>query len=508
MSGKVTLVGAGPGGVELLTIGGANALQQAQVVLYDRLVSPDILQLIPSTAEKINVGKERGHHPMPQEAINALLCEKALEGKEVVRLKGGDSFLFGRGGEELELLKEKNISYKVISGVTSALAVPSYGGIPVTHRGLASSLHIFTGHKKENQPISFRYDSLATLLEEEGTLVFLMSLAHLSDIVKGLLEAGVSHGTTVAVIEQGARPEQRVFRGSLSEIPHIVQEHQVQSPSIFMVGKVCQLDYPWYTKELEAIASKPLFGLHFLVTSPEREEIHREKQENFTKIGDVGRMGALLQEQGAKVTTACRLLYQTVESPLPNWKKGTWLLFTSQRGVDGFFYNLALQHLDTRALGECMVASVGEATANRLGYYGISPDFVPNVHNGYRLAEELYQKVGNADYLLITGKENSGQVQQYFQSQDVSLREYICYQVRFQKEEISPEIPYDGVMFTSGNTVEAFGGFHPQCCQLPAFCIGETTRKQAENLGFSTITAKTTSLEGVLNCVKEYYYDS
>lgn len=188
-TGKVYLVGAGPGDVGLLTTKGREMLQKAQVVVYDRLVSRDILELIPEEAIRIDVGKYAGRHPVPQERINEILREQALAGRQVVRLKGGDCFLFGRGGEELELLWESGVPFEVVPGIPSALAAPAYGGIPVTHRDFCSSVHIITGHKKEDGELSLDYDALIRL---QGTLIFMMSVASGAEIAKGLMTHGMA----------------------------------------------------------------------------------------------------------------------------------------------------------------------------------------------------------------------------------------------------------------------------------------------------------------------------
>ena len=199
--GKVWLVGAGPSDAELLTLKAKRVLEQAEVVVYDRLVGESILLMIPETAEKIDAGKRSGNHTMPQEQMNELLLKKAQEGKRVVRLKGGDPFLFGRGGEELELLAKHHIPFEVVPGVTSAISVPAYNGIPVTHRDYASSVHIITGHKKKDEPLNLDFATLAKL---EGTLVFLMGVSALTDICQGLCTGGKAKETPAAFLCRGS----------------------------------------------------------------------------------------------------------------------------------------------------------------------------------------------------------------------------------------------------------------------------------------------------------------
>lgn len=247
MAGKVTLVGAGPGDIGLFTIKGAQVLKEAQVVVYDRLVGEDILALIPENAEKIDAGKKSANHTIPQNEINEILLQKALAGKNVVRLKGGDCFLFGRGGEELELLAKNKIPFEVVPGITSALAVPAYAGIPVTHRDYVSSVHIITGHQKKNEPVKINFENC---VQCGGTLVFLMGVSNMPIIIKGLIDAGMKTDMPAAVIENGTRPNQRKVIGSLSDIVEKSREADMGSPAIIIVGEVCSLSeqFDWFTK--------------------------------------------------------------------------------------------------------------------------------------------------------------------------------------------------------------------------------------------------------------------
>lgn len=233
MPGKVTLVGAGPGDPGLLTRKGLEALEKADVVVYDRLVSPAILALMPEGAVKINVGKEASRHPVPQEQINRILLEQAQQGHNVVRLKGGDPFLFGRGGEELELLAEHRIPFEEVPGITSAIAAPAYGGIPVTHRDCCSSLHIVTGHQRAGKELAIDFEAL---VRTGGTLVFLMGVSALPTICAGLLDAGMAPDTPAAVVERGTTPAQRRVSASLAELPRAAEAAAVQSPAVIVVG--------------------------------------------------------------------------------------------------------------------------------------------------------------------------------------------------------------------------------------------------------------------------------
>ena len=259
-AGKVWLVGAGPGDAGLLTLRGREVMERADAIVFDRLVGDGVLAMMPERAEKINVGKEGGRHPVPQREIEKILVEKALEGKNVVRLKGGDPFVFGRGGEEIEALKKENIEFEVVPGVTSAIAAPSAAGIPVTHRGLAASLHIITAHTKDGGIADTDYAALARL---GGTLLFLMGASALPDICAALTKAGMSPDTPAAAVERGTTARQRRIEGTLGTLTEIAQRAELRSPAIIIVGAVAALG-----KEFEWKKFLPLSGRKVVVTRP------------------------------------------------------------------------------------------------------------------------------------------------------------------------------------------------------------------------------------------------
>ena len=258
--GKVWLVGAGPSDMGLLTLKGKNLIEQADVVVYDALVSASILSMIPSSAQAIFVGKRAGNHPVPQEQINQILLEQAMQGKRVVRLKGGDPFLFGRGGEELELLIENGIDYEVVPGVTSAIAVPAYNGIPVTHRDYCSSVHIITAHSKKGGELKIDFEALCRL---NGTLVFLMGVTAMPMICKGLLDAGMNPQMPAAILQQGTSAMQKKVVATISDLPEKAQQAQIQAPAVLVIGKVCALaDHLGWTQK------RALDGVRVILTRP------------------------------------------------------------------------------------------------------------------------------------------------------------------------------------------------------------------------------------------------
>jgi len=269
--GKIILVGAGPGNAGLLTLRGKQALEEADVVLYDRLVSGEILAMIPDRTIKLDVGKSSGKHVVPQDKINAMLLRFAMEGKQVVRLKGGDPYLFGRGAEELEAVfaaKEK-IPFEVVPGVTSAIAALAFAGIPVSHRDFSSSVHIITAHRKDGRPPEIDYQSLVKL---GGTLVFMMGLSTIDAITSGVLGAGLSAATPAALVENGTRSNQRSIISTVAEISKRSKAEQFSPPSILVIGNVCSLG-----EKLDWTRQLPLKGACIIVTRPKKHSGLSEK---------------------------------------------------------------------------------------------------------------------------------------------------------------------------------------------------------------------------------------
>lgn len=488
MKGNVTLVGAGCGDPKLLTLGGKFALEHCDVVVHDRLISAELLAFIPENTEKINVGKEAGNHPIPQEKINQMLLELALEGKNVVRLKGGDSFLFGRGGEELDLLKEHNIEFSVIPGITSPFAVATYGGFPVTHREKSSSVHIFTGHSKHNTALDFDYQAMVKL---KGTLIFLMSIATMPTILSELLKAGISPELPMAVVEKGSSNQQKTIKSTVKDMVTLLETEMILSPAIFYLGEVCSLDYDWFT-------SKSLFGKNILISSPDKNK---------------NNLAQLLQEEGANVVTASTLCTKEIEVNISDFSAYTCLIFTSKRGVDSFFHQLNKAGFDSRIFSSHEFAVVGESTKNQLKQYGIMADFMPTVYDSSTLISELLESktkntVKKEKYLLIEGTANSDKIQEILKEKQQDFDSLICYDIEYEKKEIPPDINYDLVVFTSGNTVKSFVKHHGHLTNLHSICIGKTTEKVAKEHGFTTSTSEIATLPSVVECIKEYFYDS
>ena len=441
MTGKVWLVGAGPGDRGLFTLKGLEVLQNAEVVVHDALIGDEVLTLIPEDAVKINVGKRASHHRMEQEQINRTLLEQAQAGKRVVRLKGGDPFLFGRGGEELELLAEHNIPFEVVPGVTSAFAVPAYNGIPVTHRDFTSSVHIITGHRRASKGPDVsadKYPAAGTgtgtaaekigsagtatgtaaeksgsagaatgtpeekigstgagpgdadslgidyeaLVRTHGTLIFLMGLSNLPAIMKGLLLAGIDPDLPAAVLERGTTARQKRVLATVSTLEEEAARSQIQAPAIIVVGEVCRLadSFAWAEK-------RPLAGKKILLTRP--KELISEMAVRLR------RAGAEVLEMPAIETVPIEpnpALDRKMAELRAGDKRPDWIIFTSPSGVRIFMERL-LSEQDIRVLAGIKIAVIGEGSAKKLRTYGIRADFMPSVYDGETLGRELARKI-------------------------------------------------------------------------------------------------------------------
>ena len=346
----VYLVGAGPGDPGLLTRRGEALLRLADVVVYDRLASPALLDLAPAAAERVDVGKAPGRVAMTQEQINELLVARAKGGLEVVRLKGGDPFVFGRGGEEAEACRDAGIAFEVVPGITSAIAAAAYAGIPVTHRGLSTSFTVVTGHEDPAKgSTDTDWDALA---RAGGTLVVLMGAGRVADIAAALIAGGRDANTPVAAVRWGTRPEQRTLRGTLATIADL----GVEAPSAIVIGAVAGLDLAWFEQ-------RPLFGRRIVVTRA-REQ--------------ASELRVRLEQLGAEVIELPSIALEPIEFTLPELGRYEWIVFTSANGVDAFFDELARTSRDARALASARVAAIGPGTDRALGRRGIRADLVPD----------------------------------------------------------------------------------------------------------------------------------
>jgi uroporphyrinogen III methyltransferase / synthase len=360
--GYVYLIGAGPGDPGLITVKGCECLSKAQVVLYDYLANDDLLRHAPKGAELIYAGKVGGEHNREQCQINELLVQKALEGKVVARLKGGDSFIFGRGGEECEALVEAGIPFEVIPGITAGVGATCYAGIPLTHRKVTTSVAFVTGHEshdKGSSEIDWEGLSLGS-----GTVVFYMGMKNLPHITENLMAHGRSPETPVALIRWGTRPDQEVLTGTLADIAAKAREASFRAPAITVVGEVVKL-----RETLRWFDNRPLHGRSVMVTRG---------------ADQAGEFTSKLERLGAKVYTCPTIeitppvSYRELDLCMESLSSIDWIVFTSYNAVKYFFCRLADHELDTRALGRCRVCAVGPKTAAALAQFGLRADLVPD----------------------------------------------------------------------------------------------------------------------------------
>lgn len=348
--GCVYLVGAGPGDPGLLTVRAAELLAQADVVVHDRLAESSLLDLAPATAERIDVGKRPGG-PVDQEAINAILVEKGLAGLEVVRLKGGDPFVFGRGGEEAQALIDAGVAFEVVPGITSAVAVPAYAGVPVTHRGLSTSFTVVTGHSRHEPETETDWPALA---RSGDTIVLLMGVAHRGDIAARLLEGGLDPDTPVCAVRWGTRPQQSTVRTSLARLA----ETPLEPPATIVIGKVAGLDLGWFEK-------RPLFGVRVIVTRA-REQAS-DLSAGLRKLGaEVIELPAISIADPADGGTALAASAARVG-------EYDWVVFTSANAVARFCEQVG----DARRFGSACIAAIGPGTADALAARFLRADLVP-----------------------------------------------------------------------------------------------------------------------------------
>lgn len=492
-TGKVWLVGAGPGDIGLFTKKGMEVLQNAEVVVYDSLVGQGVLSMIPKDAITINVGKRAGNHTLPQEGINQVLLEQAQKGYRVVRLKGGDPFLFGRGGEELVLLKEHQIPYEIVPGVTSPLAVPAYNGIPVTHRDFCSSLHIITGHKKAGMEYDIDFEAL---VRTKGTLVFLMGVGALEDICNCLMKAGMDPDMPAAILQQGTTAGQKRIVATVGTLKAEVDRQGIETPAIIVVGKVCSLEkeFAWY-EEL------PLAGYKVLLTRP-RDLISSTAQK--------------LRAQGAEVLELPAIRTEAIEDNETlrrAWKQMNeyqWLVFTSPTGVKIFFEQMKKEGFDIRALGNVKIAAIGEGTKKALRERGLFVDLMPEIYDGENLARALAAQLSGKEKILIPRAEDGNpELVKILEEAGACVDDVPTYRTCYENQDIIDEAAefekgkIDCAVFTSASTVRGFAEAVKglDFSKVKAACIGKQTRAEAEKYGMQTWMAEKATMDSLVQLV-------
>jgi len=503
MSGKVYLVGAGPGDPGLLTIKGLECIKSADVIVYDFLASPELLKHASESAEIIYAGKKSGKHSMPQNGINDLIVKKASEGLTVTRLKGGDPFIFGRGGEEAEALIREGLDFEIVPGVTSAIAAPAYAGIPLTHRKYASAVAFVTGHEdpgKDKTRIDWTFLSKGT-----ATIVFLMGVNNLPNITRQLIENGKPQNTPVALIRWGTTPDQFTVTGTLDTIVERVEKAGLKAPAIIIVGEVVNL-----REKLQWFENRPLTGKRIVVTRA------REQASNMVKmLSDLG--AACLEFPTIKVVPPDD--WNPLDRAINNLSEYDWLVFTSVNGVKYFFERLFRNDLDARSLNNLKTAAIGPATEKELIGFGLKSDIVPVSYRAESIVDAFRDMDIRGRKILLPRAEDARQVL------PVELRKmgalvdettaYCTETVEGNKDLLLKHLKdktVDLITFTSSSTVRNFKALLPPerfedlMRDIAVASIGPITAETARNLGFDVhIIADSFTIPDLCNTIVNHY---
>ena len=488
-------MGAGPGDPGLLTRKGCDLLSRADVVVYDALAGEGIMQLIPEKTRRINVGKRSGHHLTPQEEINEILLREALAGNTVVRLKGGDPFLFGRGGEELEGLIDNGIPFEIVPGITSAFSVPAYQGIPVTHRDVSASVHVITGHRKADAPLDIDFDAL---VRTKGTLVFLMGVQALPLICTGLMAAGMDRDMPAAVLENGTGASQRRVIATVSTLSEKAEEAAVKAPAVIVVGAVCSLSerFAWFEK-------RPLGAKRILVTRPKDNR---------------SRLVSLLERLGAEVVEMPVISIRPMtdsadcDAAVKQLQQGNafdWLVFTSPAGADLFLRKLTDQ-TDLRVLAGVRIAAIGPTTTETIRAAGLRAELVPEDHDGEGLGKALASRCTGGERILIPRSAigNRALTDALRAVPEVRITDLPVYDTVPVRDadaygrQLVTEGAIDYAVFTSASAVRAFAeameGSGADLSSLEAVCIGRKTEAEAKKHGMKTHVSGETTMQSIV----------
>jgi len=503
-SGKVYLIGAGPGDPGLITVKGLECIRSADVIVYDYLAAPALLRHARPDAERIYVGKKGGDHTLPQDKINALLVEKGRQGLTVARLKGGDPFIFGRGGEEAEVLIAAGIAFEVVPGVTSAVAAPAYAGIPLTHRQFTTSVAFVTGHEdpaKERSTINWR-----ALAEGIGTIVFFMGVKNLPQITGNLMACGRPSHTPVAVVRWGTTSRQQTVTGTLADIGEKVAAAGIKAPALIVVGEVVKLreTMRWYE-------NRPLFGKTVVVT--------RAREQASDLVVRLEALGANCLEIPT-IEVVPPSTWDPVDRAIDNLAGYDWLVFTSVNGVGFFFERLFHRKKDARALSRARTAVIGPATAKRLADFGLASDIVPE---SFR-AESVVAAFANEDMagkrvLLPRALEARAVLPEALARRGAVVDEVAVYRTvavdkgRADLLDALHHKQVDLVTFTSSSTVQHFKALLPEkgltlMQGVKVASIGPITTDTALALGFGVdVTASRYTIDGLVEAILVHWGD-
>jgi len=501
--GVVFLVGAGPGDPDLITVKAVECLKQADVVIYDFLAAPKLLKYVREDAEIIYVGKKGGDHTLPQDKINALIVEKANKGFMVARLKGGDPFVFGRGGEEAEELARAGIAFEIVPGVTSAVAAPAYAGIPLTHRRYNTSVAFITGHEDPTKDEStIDWSKLATGV---GTLVFFMGVKNLPSITENLMAAGRNPKTPVALVRWGTTPQQVTVTGTLETIVTEAKAAALKPPALIIVGEVIELrdTLNWFEK-------RPLLGKTVVVT--------RARAQASDLVDRLSNLGAdCLECPTIKVVPPDD--WGPLDEAIDKLHTYDWLVFTSVNGVSFFFKRLYEKGLDVRALKDVGTAAIGPATAKRLRDFGLKSDIVPKTYQAESVVEAFEKESMRDKRVLLPRAEDARPILPVeLGEMGATVDEIIAYRTEQASENVDllikrlEEGSVDIVTFTSSSTVKNFktllppDRFESLIERVTVASIGPITTDTAKELGFKVdITAEDFTIPGLCEAILQHY---
>ncbi len=497
--GKVYLLGAGPGAPGLITVRGKELIESAEVLVYDALSSAEMLNWAPAGCEKIYVGKRASRHALPQAEINDLLVKLAQAGKKVVRLKGGDPYVFGRGGEEAGALHEAGVCFEVVPGISSAIAGPAYAGIPVTHRKHCTQFTVFTGHEDANKTASTL--DLDGIAKAAGTKVMLMGMKTLADVCAGLIERGQNAATPAAAIQWATTGRQKTVTGTVATLPQLAADAGLGAPAVVVIGDVVN-ERP----RLDWFESLPLFGKRIVVTRTRSQ---------------AGELSARLRRLGAEV-----LEMPTIRLAPPTDKREfaesvvhchtyDWLIFSSPNGVEKFFQAFFAVYKDIRSIGGARIAAIGPGTAAKLREHGLAVDLMPKKYvaegliQAFKDARDEIGAVEHSTFLWVRGEEARSVIYDGLTEMRAIVDECVAYKTEPETDDVTGaqalfrQEGADIVTFTSSSTAENFfklGLPWPDGCV--AASIGPVTTATLKTLGHAPqITAKEHDIDGLVNAI-------
>lgn len=501
MAGKVYLIGAGPGDAGLMTLRGMELIKSCDVIVYDYLANEKFLESVKEGAEIIYVGKKGGDHTLPQGGINELLVQKSKEGKSIARLKGGDPYIFGRGGEEAEELFDAGVEFEVVPGVTAAVAATAYAGIPLTHRSCTSTLALITGHEdptKEDSAIA--WDKIATGI---GTLVFYMGVKNLPYIVENLVKNGRDPKTPVALIRWGTMPNQKTWTGTLETIVEIAEREKVTPPSLIVVGEVVSLRdrLGWFEK-------RPLFGRRIIVTRA------RAQASDFVEKLEASGASTL---EFPTIETVEPESWEELDSAIDRISQYDWMIFTSVNGLGYLLYRLKQTGRDIRDLAGPRICAIGKKTADAVESVGMKVDLVPDEFRAEAILEAIGDVKGKKIF-IPRAKEARELLPEELKKMGASVDVVTAYRTvrpTGKKDDILKmirESAVDMVTFTSSSTVTNFAGMFQKTelaeiqGKLKVASIGPITSETAKKLGFTIdVMPGEYTIDGLTQSIIGYY---